>query len=139
RVLRVPRVRDGVPGHEARRGPGPQALRRADGGRAAPPRRPTGAELALSDLLSLVPEGAELLPRPPIVGDQLVGPGESPAAEAHADPAVDPAKLAAALRARTGGPGAHGLDLIEAVPAGPADVLVDRHVHRVSTAPCTGG
>src|SRR5207249_9995662 len=93
----------------------------------------------IPDLVGFLAERSEVLAGTPALGDQLVGGREAPAAEPNPDPAVDAPEVAVALRARTGRTRAHRLDLLEAVAALPADVLVDRHIHRVSTAPRTDG
>src|SRR5439155_19844374 len=85
-----------------------------------------GRASALGDLLGLLPKGLEVLAGP-VPRHQRVRPGEPPPREPNGDPPVDPAELAAAGRARTGRAGAHGLHLLQPLPAGLAPVFVEGH------------
>src|SRR5205085_4161017 len=96
--------------------------------------RPDGSPLA--DLLGPLLQPAEVLAGPG-VRDQPVRSREPPGGEPHGDAAVHAAELAAAVRTGPGGAGPHGLDLLQPPIAPPARVLVDGHVHRVSTAQST--
>src|SRR6266571_3822197 len=101
-----------------------------------PPGR-TGTALAFGDLPGLLLELLEVPLAPAILRQQGVGPGEPPPGELHGDPSVHALELGAALRARAGRALPHPLDDLQPMPAGAAAVLVQRHVHRISTAPST--
>src|SRR6266511_1421964 len=94
----------------------------------------SGGTLAVGDLAGLLAELLEVAPPPAALGEQRVGLREAPPRELDRDaPAVDTAKLPAALGTRARRALAHPLEELEAV-AVLAAVLVQRHppqdIHR---------